>query len=142
MSNNPFDLSHIQDEKAEREARRLKLRTQLLILLFCVVLSGFFAVLYQAQIVNGTTYLDNSSVLTSQSEQVDSVRGEILDRYGRMLVTNEVSYNVTLDYTAMGAERNEILARLLDICREEGVSWSSDLYISDAAPGPTPPRPP
>ena len=87
MSNNPFDLSHIQDEKAEREARRLKLRTQLLILLFCVVLSGFFAVLYQAQIVNGASYLDNSSVLTSQSEQVDSVRGDILDRYGRMLVT-------------------------------------------------------
>ena len=41
--NNPFDPAHIQEEKAEREARRLKLRTNLLIALFCAVLGGFFA---------------------------------------------------------------------------------------------------
>ena len=134
MNKNPFDPSHIQDEKAEREARRLKLRTNLLIALFCAVLAGFCAVLYQTQIVDGASYLVNSDVRNVQRESVDSVRGDILDRYGRMLVTNELSYDVTLDYTAMGAERNEILGQLLDICREEGVSWASDLYISDAAP--------
>ena len=132
--NNPFDHTHIQEEKAEREARRLKLRTNLLIALFCAMLAGFFAVLYRAQIVDGSNYLTNSVVLDTQTEQVNSVRGEILDRYGRVLVTNVVSYNVTLDYTAMGAQRNEILSRLLDICREEGVAWSSDLFISDTAP--------
>ena len=40
--NNPFDPMHIQEEKAEREARRLKLRSNLLITLFCGVLAGFF----------------------------------------------------------------------------------------------------
>lgn len=132
--NNPFDPGHIQEEKAEREARRLKLRTNLLIALFCAVLAGFFAALYQAQIVDGAGYLVNSDIRTAQTEGVNSVRGEILDRYGRVLVTNEISYNVTLDYTAMGAERNGILERLLDICREEGVSWVSDLPISQTAP--------
>lgn len=132
--NNPFDHAHIQEEKAEREAHRLKLRTNLLILLFCGVLMGFVGVLYQAQILDGPKYLSSSVVRDVQPENVDSVRGEILDRYGRVLVTNEVSYDVTLDYTVMGSERNEILSRLLDICKEEGVSWSSYLPISETAP--------
>lgn len=132
--NNPFDPAHIQEEKAEREARRLKLRTNLLIALFCAVLCGFAAVLYQTQIVNGASYRANSSVRIVQPEQVDSVRGEILDRYGRVLVTNEVSYNVELDWEAMGSDQLDILTRLLDICREEGVEWADDLPISDTAP--------
>ena len=132
--NNPFDPVHIQEERAEREAHRLKLRSNLLIAIFCAILAGFVAVLYQAQIVEGAGYRSNSTVRNIQPEQVDSVRGEILDRYGRVLVTNEVSYNVTLDYSAMGSGRNEILALLLDICREEGVAWTDDLPISKAAP--------
>ena len=132
--NNPFDPVHIQEERAEREAHRLKLRSNLLIAIFCAILAGFVAVLYQAQIVEGAGYRSNSTVRNIQTEQIDSVRGEILDRYGRVLVTNEVSYNVALDYSAMGSGRNEILAQLLDICREEGVAWTDDLPISKAAP--------
>ena len=127
--NNPFDPMHIQEEKAEREARRLKLRSNLLITLFCGVLAGFFVVLYQTQMVDGAAYLSSTNNHSTQTEQVDSVRGEILDRYGRVLVTNEVSYNVTLDDAAMGGQRNDILAQLLDVCREEGVAWTSDLFI-------------
>ena len=132
--NNPFDHTHIQEEKAEREARRLKLRSNLLITVFCAVLAAFVALLYQAQIVEGSSYRSNSTVRIVQPEQVNSVRGEILDRYGRMLVTNEVSYNVELDTSAMGADRNDILARLLDICREAGVAWTDSLPISKTVP--------
>ena len=78
--NTPFAPAHIQEEKAEREARRLKLRTNLLIALYCAVLCGFVAVLYQTQIINGASYRSNSAVRTIRPEQVDSVRGEILDR--------------------------------------------------------------
>ena len=132
--NNPFDPAHIQEEKAEREARRLRLRTNLLIALFCAALGGFFAVLYQAQVVDGASYLVNSDPRFVQTEGMDSVRGEILDRYGRVLVTNEVSYNVELDWDAMGGRRVEILTKLLEICREEGVAWADSLPISKTAP--------
>lgn len=132
--NNPFDPAHIQEEKAEREARRLKLRTNLLITIFCAVLAGFVAVLYQTQIVSGASYRANSSVRVPKTEVVNSVRGEILDRYGRVLVTNEVSYYVTLDWNAMGSDRLDILTRLLEICREEGVEWADSLPISRSAP--------
>lgn len=132
--NNPFDPAHIQEEKAEREARRLKLRSNLLIAIFCAALAGFVAVLYQTQIVSGSDYRANSSDHIVQPESVDSVRGEILDTYGRKLVTNEVSYNVELDWNAMGSDRVAILTRLLEICREEGVEWTDNLPISDTAP--------
>ena len=132
--NNPFDPAHIQDERAEREARRLRLRTGLLITLFCTVLAGFFAVLYQVQIVDGASYRSNTNYNTVQTQQVNSVRGDILDTYGRVLVTNEVSYNVELDWEAMGSDRLAILTRLLEICREEGVEWTDSLPISKTAP--------
>ncbi len=132
--NNPFDPGHIQEEKAEREARRLKLRTNLLIALFCAVLGGFMAVLYQTQIVSGASYRSSTNTHITRSEQVDSIRGEILDRYGRMLVTNEVSYNVTLDWDAMGKDRIAILTRLLEISREEGVEWTDTMPLSKTAP--------
>ncbi len=132
--NNPFDPSHILEEKAEREARRLRLRSNLLIALFCGVLLGFAAILYQAQVIKGPSYLVNSDVHIVQPEGMDSVRGEILDCYGRLLVSNEVSYNVELDWDAMGGRRIDILTQLLDICREEGVAWSDSLPISKTAP--------
>ncbi|MDE6281169.1 MAG: penicillin-binding protein, partial [Oscillospiraceae bacterium] len=84
--------------------------------------------------VSGDIYLTNSDQRDLQREGVDSVRGEILDRYGRVLVSNEVSYNVELDWGAMGADRLSILTQLLDICREEGVTWSESLPISKTAP--------
>lgn len=132
--NNPFEHVHIQEEKAEREARRLKVRTRLLIVSFCAVLAFFAAVLYQTQIVHGADYLVSTNTHTSQPQQVSSVRGEIVDRYGRMLVTNEISYNVELDWDTLGANRLATLACLLKISREEGVEWTDSLPISRTAP--------
>lgn len=133
--NNPFDHTHIQEEKAEREARRLKLRTNLLIALFCGALAGFFLALYQLQVVQGDSYRATTSVHITDTEQVNSIRGEILDRYGRVLVTNELSYNVEIDWDAMEPDqRLDILARLLAVCREEGVEWADSLPISKRAP--------
>ena len=132
--NNPFNPTHIQEEKAEREARRLKLRTNLLIAIFGVFILAFFGVLYQTQVVHGADYVKDAVVRNAQTEQVNSVRGDILDTYGRMLVTNEVSYNVELDWEAMGTSRVAILTRLLEICREEGVSWTDNLPLYKTAP--------
>lgn len=132
--NNPFEHKQIPEDKAEREFRRLKARTRLLIAFFCAVLASFAAVLYQTQIVHGSDYLVSTNTHITQTQQVNSVRGELLDRYGRVLVTNEVSYNVELDLDAMGSGRNAILDRLLTICREEGVEWADSLPISKTAP--------
>ncbi len=66
-----------------------------------------------------------------QTETVDAVRGDILDSHGRVLVTNESAYQVSLDSSLMGDARNEILTQLLALCREERVEWTDTFPVTD-----------
>ena len=132
---NPFEHPHIPEDKAEREFRRIKLRTRMLIAFFCTILSLFIAVLYQTQIVSGGDYRVSANTHISRPQQVNSVRGEIVDRYGRMLVTNKFSYNVELEWADMaGGDPLAIVTSLLEISRAEGVAWTESLPISQTAP--------
>lgn len=123
-----------KEARTEEESRKLQVRTGVLVGIFGAILLAFVVVLYQTQIVHGEDYLASANYSVQEVETVDSVRGEILDRYGRVLVTNSVQYNVTLDTTLMGEERNEILSSLLALCREQGVEWTDSLPVSDSAP--------
>ena len=132
--NNPFEHPQIPEDKAEREFRRLKFRTRLLITFFCTVLALFAAVLYQTQIVNGVEYWVSTNTHVTKTQQVNSVRGEIVDRYGRVLVTNKLSYNVELEWDGMAADPVAILTSLLEVSRAEGVEWTDSLPVSKTAP--------
>ena len=96
----------------------------------------FLAVLWNLQIVNGPDYLDQATRRILRVETVDAVRGEIVDRNGRVLVSNRSTYQVTLDTSFMGeeAERNANLLALLELCRSEGIAWTDTLPISESAP--------
>lgn len=93
----------------------------------------FAWVLYDLQYVHGADYLAQSRRKIAKTETVEAARGEILDRYGRVLVTNRESYNVSLD-TSFMKDVNTTLTKLLDICRTEGVTWADTLPISSEAP--------
>lgn len=93
----------------------------------------FAWVLYDLQYVHGADYLAQSRRKIAKTETVEASRGEILDRYGRVLVTNSESYNVSLD-TSFMKDVNATLTKLLDICRTEGMTWADTLPISSEAP--------
>lgn len=93
----------------------------------------FAWILYDLQYVHGADYLAQSRRKIAKTETVEASRGEILDRYGRVLVTNSESYNVSLD-TSFMKDVNATLTKLLDICRTEGVTWTDTLPISSEAP--------
>ncbi len=122
------------EERTEAEGRQLRVRSTVLIFLFLVILGVFVYFLYDLQVVNGVTYRETAAYTTVQQETVDSVRGEILDSYGRVLISNTLSYQTTLDESAMGNDRNDIVSVLLELCREENVSWSDSFPVSDSAP--------
>ena len=109
-------------------------RVRGVLLLLAALLVGFIWVLYNLQVVHGAEYLEKSKRKIANTETVEAARGEILDRYGRVLVSNRTSYKVTLNTSLMGERRNEIILRLLSICREEGVSWTDTLPITAGAP--------
>lgn len=101
------------------------------------LLVGFLcAALYNAQVVHGSEYTAQSQRRIPQEEVVEVARGEILDRYGRVLVSNQLAYQVTLSVGDMGTpeERNAILSRLVTIALQEGLSWNDSLGISTSYP--------
>ena len=131
---NPFTMYTGADERTEGESRRLYLRTSVLIGIFAALLLTFCGVLYYQQITKGDSWLANANATVAQRETVSSTRGEIADRYGKALVTNAIGYNITLDTTLMGDSRNEIIAELIELARESGITWPDSLPVSQSAP--------
>ena len=111
-------------------------RTLAVAAVLAVLLVVFTGVLYHLQIVRGAEYRAASTVRNVNVETVEAARGEILDRYGRTLVSNRATYEIVLDTSRMGAEaqRNAILLELIEICREDGLTWTDTLPISQEAP--------
>ena len=111
-------------------------RTLAVAAVLAVLLVVFTGVLYHLQIVRGAEYRAASTVRNVNVETVEAARGEILDRYGRTLVSNRATYEIVLSTSRMGAEaeRNAILLELIEICREDGLTWTDTLPISQEAP--------
>lgn len=116
------------------DGKLIKRRTVLLLALFMAVLVAFFYVLYNVQIVSGSSYRQRAFYSVPKTETVETSRGEILDAYGRVLVSNATQYQITLDTALMGKERMKCIAALLELCRQEGVAWTDTLPISRDAP--------
>ena len=118
------------------DGTRFTLRLRFVAGIMAGVLLLFFGVLYNLQIVNVDDYRRQATARIANQETVEAARGEITDRYGRVLVSNKTIYEVTLDRSTLGeeAQRNATLLKLLEICREEGVVWTDTLPISDTAP--------
>lgn len=104
-------------------------------LLACIFLV-FLGTLYNLQVVQGAYYREQSTKKIANTETVQAARGELFDRYGRPLVTNRASYQVTLNTQRMGdtQKRNSTLLELLEVCREQGQTWNDTLPITQTAP--------
>ena len=118
------------------EPKRFRARARVLLFLLIGVLTAFVSILYQLQVVNGGLYLEQSTRQIINTETVQAARGDILDRYGRVLVTNRTTYQVTLDEKLMGGDqsRNAILLSLIEVCREQGITWTDTLPVSVTFP--------
>ncbi len=75
--------------KAELKAGRL---TLILFALFAVVLGNLF----RLQVLNGAYYRDLSAKNRLRVLYLEPPRGKILDRFGRLLASSRLSYNVTV----------------------------------------------
>ena len=118
------------------EGKQFNRRTLAVAAVLAVMLAVFVGVLYNLQIVHVEDYRAMSVVKIDNRVTVEGARGELLDRYGRELVTNRAVYRITLNTRLMGdeAQRNPNLMELITICRDNGLSWSDSLPISTTAP--------
>lgn len=105
----------------------------------CVVLVVFVGLialrLADLQLVNGATYRQQAQRTIVRTYSQPAARGEILDRYGRPLISNALGFSITFDYFAWDEEtQNETILRLCEIAEEAGLEYHDSLPVSAAAP--------
>ena len=83
------------------------------LLLLCFGLAG--GQLVQLQLVNGESYLRRSAEFLTTTSTVSAARGEILDRYGRPMVTNQTGFSLVLIYASFWEDQPDRFEKLLDL---------------------------
>lgn len=105
----------------------------------CVALVVFVGLivlrLADLQLVNGAAYRQQAQRTIVRTYSQPAARGEILDRYGRPLISNALGFSITFDYFAWDEEtQNETILRLCEIAEEAGLEYHDSLPVSAAAP--------
>ena len=124
-------------------------RSNLLIGAYLVCLIIFVGILYDAQIVNGADYVSQSTIQITDTQTVESFRGIITDRNGKVLVSNREIYTLTFDpdqvlddLSLTPGENNTVhsesvansLLRLLRLLQQAGLEWEDGLPVTMTAP--------
>lgn len=106
------------------------------IIIFCVMFSILAGRLFQLQIVNGQSYLEDYTIQIQKTRTIQGTRGNIYDRNGNLLAYNELAYSVTIEDNGVyntTAEKNEALneeiTRIIEIVEGNGDSVISDFSI-------------
>lgn len=105
--------------------------------LIVAILACFSFRLMRYQITQGASFRSQAEKTTIQSTEVVAPRGEILDRYGRVLATNTVGYSVTLQKEAWPSStsvQNTDILKITDILTQDGETWTDTLPISPTNP--------
>ena len=105
-------------------------------LLLILLLTLYLVFLYKLQIVQGEIYYNRANELTETTRTVTASRGNILDRYGRVLVSNAERYNLKIDTDKLFANEdpNAVILELVELVRSYGDEYTDDLPISMEPP--------
>ena len=103
-----------------------KERVLAMALLLVLLLGVYLVFLYRVQIIEGEEYYAAGSQMQTKLETVTASRGDILDRYGRTLISNKECYDLTIDTAKLFAsdDPNAVLLELIEMVEEFGDSWS------------------
>ena len=92
-----------------------RLAALLVMLLLCAGLAG--SRLVDLQLVHGQEYLERSAQFLTTTSTVSAARGEILDRYGRPMVSNKTGFSLVLLYSDFWENKEDKFDRLLDLAQ-------------------------
>ena len=111
-------------------------RVAMIFILLVVILAVYLVFLYKLQIIQGEEYYNRSNETTTEERRVTASRGNILDRYGRVLVSNKECYNLTIDTAKLFASEdpNSTILELIEMVEAFGDSYTDDLPITTEPP--------
>lgn len=107
------------------DRRRANRRITAIAVFFCVVCFVFAVRLLTLQIIRRSDYMPvNKDGHILRESVIRARRGDICDRNGKVIVTNQYKTDLVLDYYALPAtvaEENESILALIKLCAEFGV---------------------
>lgn len=107
-------------------------RVVVVIVLMTVFLCSLFVRLFSLQIVNGEKYRESSLKSLVKTVPLKAKRGDILDRYGRVIVTSEINYNVEISKYSKTAETlNKTIYNLILLMEKNDSRYTDTLPISE-----------
>ena len=107
-----------------------------LVILILLLLTVYLVALYKLQIIEGEANYNRSSELTNTERVVTAARGNIYDRYGRTIVSNEETYNLKIDTDKLFAndDPNSVILELVHMVQGYGDEYTDDLPITMTPP--------
>ncbi len=117
--------------KRENEQERDKKRFSVYSAVVSAVVFLIIGRLFWMQIVQGDDYLQKAQQQQLRSITIKAPRGDILDRYGRPLVTNKTGYSLQIQKTTLSNDEfNAVILRLYDMLAEQGEKVLETLPVS------------
>lgn len=94
--------------------------------------------LYKLQIIEGAAYYEESQNKQASNQTVTAARGNILDRYGRVLVSNRECYNLKISDTRLFSDEvedpNAVILEMINMVEAAGETYIDDLPITKEPP--------
>ena len=96
----------------------------------------YFSVLYKLQIVEGAKYSEESANSIVSYETVAASRGNILDRYGRLLTSSRACHNIVINTEELFEQEdyNADILRLIETVEAYYQTYNDDLPITMSSP--------
>ena len=119
--------------KLKNEVKKINnfnIRYTTLIVLVCLIAIVLLGQLFNLQIVNGESYREQSEKRLARETETYAPRGNIYDRYGKLLATSETIYILQLYRTKISTETlNEVLLNIANILEKNEDSYYNNLPI-------------
>jgi penicillin-binding protein 2 len=115
------------------------IRLAAMVIALALLIVIYVVALYKLQIVEGARYYEESINSKVTEETVSAARGSILDRYGRVLVTNRTCNNLVINvqellYDRSDEEANAIILEMCSFMDEFGDTYTDELPITKQTP--------
>ena len=101
-----------------------------------LLLVFYFGTLFKLQIIEGAKYSEESANSIVTEETVAATRGNIVDRYGRPLVSSRECHNIVINTEELFEQEdyNADILRLIETVEAYGQDYNDDLPITMASP--------
>lgn len=112
----------------------VNIRLMILTVLFIAMGGVLVYRVFDLQIVNGATYLNEFRLKTTKVRTLASTRGNIYDRNGEYLAYNELAFNVTIEDVyesgrTKNANLNDTIYKLIQMIEQNGDSVVNDFNV-------------